>query len=97
MGLGNNRMNQYIVYRHGCNSANQSMTPVMAIGIWKATTRAVAIVKARREVIVYNNQHLTAKPVSRASKADLIAASEADYARELERKDTHIYGNQRQE
>lgn len=83
-------MSQYIVYRHGCNSANQSRTPVMAVGIWKANTRAEAIVKAHQDVIVYNNQHLSAKPVSRASKADLIAASEADYARELSRKDTNI-------
>lgn len=76
-------MNQYIVYRHGCNSANQSMTLVMVVGIWKADTQAEAIAKASQDVIVYNNQYLSAKPISRASKADLIAASEADYAKEL--------------
>lgn len=65
----------------------------MAVGIWRANTRAEAIAKASQEVITYNNQYLSAKPVSRASKADLLAASEADYARELERKDTNIYGN----
>lgn len=85
-------MNQYIVYRHGCNKANQSMTPIMAVGIWKASTRTEAIAKASQDVIVYNNQHLSAKPISRASKADLIAASEADYAKELWNK---TYGIQR--
>lgn len=76
-------MNQYIVYRHGCNTANQSMISVMTVGIWKANTRAEAIAKANQDIIVYNNQHLSAKPISRSSKADLIAASEADYAREI--------------
>ena len=72
---------EYIVYRHGSNAANQGMTPVMIIGIWEAATRQGAIDKAAEEVVVYNNQHLTATPVSRASRADYYVAVETDAVR----------------
>jgi hypothetical protein len=73
----------YIVYRHGSNAANQSMTLVMPVGIWSARNRAEAIDLAAAEVVVYANQHLTACALSHASRADQLAASEADYAREI--------------
>ena len=78
---------QYIVYRHGSNRANQSMTPVMPVGIWAAATREQAISAAAAEVVVFNNQYLSAKPLSRASHADQVAASEADYALEIQAKE----------
>lgn len=72
---------QYVVFRHGCNSANQSMVPVAPVGIWETETRQEALDIAAEQVVVFNNQHLTAKPASRCSAADNNAAVEADYAR----------------
>jgi phospholipase/lecithinase/hemolysin len=52
----------------------------MPVGIWSAASRQKAIAAAATKVVVYANQHLTAVPYSRASKADQQAASEADTA-----------------
>lgn len=73
----------YIVYRHGSNAANQSMTPVMPVGIWEAASPEEAIQQAAQDVVVYANQYLTARGYRSASHADQEAASEADYAREI--------------
>jgi hypothetical protein len=76
-------MRPYIVYRHGSNAANQSMTPLMPVGIWEADSREEAIRRAAMEVVIYANQHLTARAYSRVSHAGQQAASEADHAREI--------------
>jgi len=75
---------QYVVFRHGSNSANQSMTPVMPVGIWEATDAKAAADMAADSVVVYSNQYLTARAASSVSNADYVAASEADYAREVQ-------------
>ncbi len=83
---------QYLIRRHGCNSANQSMTPVMPIGILEAGSREEAKELAQSDEPewlacaeecpqVYNNQCLEAIPVSRAKRAELRSLQEADLMR----------------
>ncbi len=72
---------EYVVFRHGCNSANQSMTPVMPVGIWTAGTRQAAIDAAHKDVMVYDNQYLTARAASKVSGSLYEAATEADALR----------------
>ena len=62
-------MSAYIVTRHGCNAANQSMTPAMVVGTYDAANSQAAIAAAKEDVTVYANQYLSALPYSRASKA----------------------------
>lgn len=78
------KMTLYIVYRHGSNAANQSMTQVMAVGIWEAASRAEATQRAAVDpaVVVYANQYLEARPYSRSSHAD---QEDAEYADRLRR------------
>jgi hypothetical protein len=51
-------MASYLVYRHGSNAANQSMTPVMAVAIVDAPTAEGARSVAAENVNCYANQHL---------------------------------------
>ena len=67
---------EYVVYRHGSNAANQSMTQSMPVGIYtgEGTTARErtedACRKAEAEHTVYANQYLTAKPLARTSSED---------------------------
>ena len=62
---------RYVIYRHGGNAANQSMTQTMPIGIYSgdgATARERrmhACQQAQDEHTVYANQWLGAIPASR--------------------------------
>ncbi len=51
-------MTSFLVYRHGSNAANQSMTPVMAVAIIDAPTEDAARRAAADEINCYHNQHL---------------------------------------
>lgn len=51
-------MKSFLVYRHGSNAANQSMTPVSAVAIVDATNEVDAKRIASENVNCYNNQHL---------------------------------------
>jgi hypothetical protein len=51
-------MTSYLVYRHGSNAANQSMTPTMAVAIIDAETEDAAREVARENVNCYANQYL---------------------------------------
>lgn len=51
-------MTSYLVYRHGSNSANQSMTPKAAVAIVEAGDYETALRNAQEFVNCYNNQHL---------------------------------------
>lgn len=59
---------QYIVFRHGSNSANQPMSAKKAVGTWSALSRDEAVRIASYVVTVYSNQRLTAEPYSRAGR-----------------------------
>jgi hypothetical protein len=48
----------FLVYRHGSNAANQSMTPVAAVAIVDADTIESARKIASENVLCYSNQHL---------------------------------------
>ena len=67
---------EYVVYRHGSNGANQSMTQTMPIGIYSGTgktateRRHAAQEAAAQEHTVYANQWLDAIPSSRVSAAE---------------------------
>ena len=63
-------MTNYLIYRHGSNAANQSMTPVMPIAIIESKTLNAAIAKARDEHTVYPNQFLTGVCESKAKSSD---------------------------
>lgn len=69
-------MANYLIYRHGSNAANQSMTPVMAIDIIEAKNLDSALAIARDKHTVYPNQQLTGVCESRASRRDWNAVVE---------------------
>lgn len=52
-------MTSYLIYRHGSNAANQSMTPVSAVGIVDAESPEEARRIAAENINCYNNQHLS--------------------------------------
>jgi hypothetical protein len=69
-------MTSYLIYRHGSNSANQSMTPKAAIAIVEAANGEEAKRIASENHTVYNNQYLEAVPESKANKSDWNATEE---------------------
>ena len=64
------RTTNYLIYRHGSNSANQSMCNKMAIAIVAATSKDAAIMKAVEDHTVYANQFLSAVAESKANRED---------------------------
>lgn len=77
-------MPAYLIYRHGSNAANQSMTPVAVVCSVEAKSRDEAKKIAAEKVTVHNNQCLEARPASRCSKSDKYDAWLADEAMEIE-------------
>ena len=78
-------MGQYLIYRHGSNAANQSMTPVMTVCSIEAKSRAEAVQMALESgVTCYNNQRLEARPASRCSREDCQAVFELESAEAYE-------------
>lgn len=71
-------MTRYIIYRHGSNAANQSMTQTMVLGSIDAASKKDAIGQAAARYTCYVNQRFEAKPISRCSKADQQWAFESD-------------------
>lgn len=77
------KMKKYLVYRHGSNGANQSMTqtvPVVIVEAANATDACETIwdsigtcLKLEPEVRAYSNQHFTARHVNSCRHADLEA------------------------
>lgn len=53
-------MNSYLIYRHGSNAANQSMTPIAAVAIVDAETEEQAKEIAAENMTCYNNQFFSA-------------------------------------
>lgn len=53
-------MTSYLIYRHGSNAANQSMTPVAAVAIVDAANEDEAIRTAGENLTCYNNQFFEA-------------------------------------
>lgn len=53
-------MTSFLIYRHGSNAANQSMTPISAVAIVDAETADAAKKIAAENVTVYANQFLSA-------------------------------------
>lgn len=80
--MATTRSTSYVIYRHGSNGANQSMTQVMSIGIYTGTGRTAvareedACEQAREDHTVYANQWLSAIPATRASIEEYEAARE---------------------
>lgn len=60
----------YLIYRHGSNSANQSMCSKLAIAIVEATSKDSAIQQAAEDHTVYANQFLSAVAESKANRED---------------------------
>lgn len=79
-------MNAYLIYRHGSNAANQSMTQTAVVCSVEAKSREEAERIASEKVTVYNNQTLEARPASKCSKVDCQEAWEADQAIEADAK-----------
>jgi len=63
------KLHDYIVYRHGSNAANQSMTASSPVYCVEARNPAEALKLAREsgEFTVYNNQHLSVKASTRVT------------------------------
>lgn len=74
-------MTNYILFRHGSNAANQSMTQTAVVGSIMAKTRQDAREKGAELVTVYSNQRIEARPASRCSRAAIEEAQYADMAR----------------
>jgi hypothetical protein len=70
-------MTTYVVFRHGCNAANQSMTQEKPVLILEAASRDKACEAAAARVTCYANQHLSAKPASRVCVRDWEAAMDS--------------------
>ena len=64
------RTTNYLIYRHGSNSANQSMCNKMAIAIIEATSKDAAMRQAADDHSVYANQFLSAVAESKANRED---------------------------
>lgn len=79
-------MTTYVIFRHGSNAANQSMTPVAPCCTIEAASSEEAKRLALDKVTCYNNQHLEARPASRCKQADWQEAVEADEAIEMNRE-----------
>jgi hypothetical protein len=73
-------MTTYIIYRHGSNAANQSMTPTMVVGSVEAETKEAALKHAEENFTCYNNQRFEIKPASKCSKRDQQEAFESNLA-----------------
>lgn len=74
----------YVIYRHGSNKANQTMTPVAAVGVEEAESIEEAKAQAAVRINCYANQFLEARCLDECSMDDRIAADEAEMAREAE-------------
>lgn len=79
-------MTNYLIYRHGANAANQSMTPVMAIDIVAAKNKQEAIAISKGQITCYNNQFLSAVAESKANKTDWFEAATEIAIREIEKQ-----------
>ena len=79
----------YVIYRHGSNSANQSLCDKMPVALVEARNQreacetmhdgdlhSPACLKLSPAIRAWANQRFSAKPASRASAADLDAAQE---------------------
>ena len=64
------RLTNYLIYRHGSNSANQSGCNKLAIAIVEATSKGAAIRQAAEDHTVYANQFLSAVAESKANRED---------------------------
>jgi hypothetical protein len=73
------RTRWYVVFRHGSNSANQTMQQVRPLGTYEAGSQAEACKQAGDEHTCYANQILTSAPVSRLSAATVREAEENAY------------------
>lgn len=73
-------MKIWIIFRHGCNAANQSMTPVRVIGTTKAATEREAQEQGLTLGTFYSNQHASARLYDECSEDERLEADEADSA-----------------
>lgn len=62
------KLTNYLIYRHGSNAANQSMTNKLPIAIIEETSKENAVAKALKEHTCYANQFLSAVTESKANK-----------------------------
>ena len=69
----------YVVFRHGSNTANQTMQEVRPLGTYEASSQTDACKQAADEHTCYANQLLTAAPISRLSTAKVQEAEENAY------------------
>jgi hypothetical protein len=72
-------MATYVVVRHGSNAANQSMCQRSVLGFVEAKDRDAAYAECHDRWTCYNNQQFELVSLSRARKADITEANEADW------------------
>lgn len=72
----NSLMKNYIVIRHGSNSANQSMCQEAVVGIIEANNKKEAKEEAYNKWTFYNNQYPEIKTFSEATKLEKEVAME---------------------
>jgi hypothetical protein len=66
----------YLVYRHGANTANQSMCDKMPLCFVEANSRQIACDKAVQKHTFYSNQVPSAIPLSKAPRGDIRVVNE---------------------
>jgi len=77
-------MTNFLIYRHGSNAANQSMTPISAVAIVEAETPEAAKAIAAQDHTCYANQFFSA-----VAEADL-TEEQCEEWNEVSRRDAQI-------
>jgi hypothetical protein len=75
-------MKTFVIFRHGLNAANQSMTHAMAVAIVEAKDKHEAIQVALDTVKLYANQYLEARFASRCKQSEIEEAQQVMEARQ---------------
>lgn len=75
-------MKTFVIFRHGSNAANQSMTQTMAVAIVEAKDKHEAIQTALDTVKLYANQYLEARFASRCKRSEIEEAQQVMEARQ---------------
>lgn len=75
-------MKTFVIFRHGSNAANQSMTQTMPVAIIEANNRDEAKQIALDTVKLYANQYLEARFASRCKRSEIEEAQQVMEARQ---------------
>ncbi len=76
-------MKTFVIFRHGSNAANQSMTQTMPVAVVEAKDRDEAKQIALGFVTLYANQYLESRFASRCKRSEIEEAHQVMEAQQL--------------